>query len=88
KVEPLQKPYIHLVLSIPRFATFESVLEKAVELGVHTVRPVVSDFSFIRETKELKSTRVERWQKIIRAGTQQSGRGELLELSPVSTLQE
>ena len=42
-ITPLKKPFIHLVLSIPKFSPLESVLEKSVELGVSSLIPVTSE---------------------------------------------
>jgi 16S rRNA (uracil1498-N3)-methyltransferase len=86
-LEPLRKPWIRLVLSVPRYAKVDFILEKAVELGVHTVTLVVSDYSFPRKLSEMSDHRMQRWEKINRAAAQQSGRGELLELSKPNTLE-
>ncbi|MCB0355755.1 MAG: 16S rRNA (uracil(1498)-N(3))-methyltransferase, partial [Bdellovibrionales bacterium] len=37
-IPALKSPYIRLCLSIPKFSTFESLLEKSVELGIHRVQ--------------------------------------------------
>lgn len=71
-------PRLHLAVSLPKFATFESILEKSVELGVHSIQPFFSDFSFIKTANKISPSRTERWQKIVRSATQQSGRGELM----------
>jgi 16S rRNA (uracil1498-N3)-methyltransferase len=81
------KPRIHLALSVPKFPKVDWIVEKCVELGVHTIVPFVSDYSFIREQKELSVNKVSRWQKLITAATQQSGRGDLMKLEPVTSLE-
>jgi 16S rRNA (uracil1498-N3)-methyltransferase len=80
-IEPLPHPHLHLILSIPRFPVFEAVLEKSVELGVHSIQLAYSDFSFIRKQDEVLKKKRPRWEKIIQSATQQSGRGELLNLA-------
>lgn len=87
-VPPLKKPYIRLVMSVPRFPVMDAVLEKAVEMGVKSVHPVFSEFSFVRTAGALSDGKVQRWEKIIRSGTQQSGRGELMELHPATKLED
>jgi 16S rRNA (uracil1498-N3)-methyltransferase len=77
---PLRKPFIHLCLSIPKIATLESVLEKAVEMGVAEVHPFVSEFSFLRSPSKISDERMGRWEKIVISATQQSGRGELMKV--------
>ncbi|MCB0422955.1 MAG: 16S rRNA (uracil(1498)-N(3))-methyltransferase [Bdellovibrionales bacterium] len=85
-IPPLPQPWIHLCVSLPKFSTLEEILEKAVELGVHTLHPLISDFSFVKEAKKISDSKWERWQKIIVGATQQTGRGELLRVAPLTTL--
>jgi len=86
-IEPLKKPWIHLALSVPRYPKVDFILEKSVELGVHTVSLFVSDHSFPRELKDVSESRMARFEKINRAAAQQSGRGELMHLSKPDTLE-
>lgn len=88
QIPALQTPWIHLVLSVPRFPVFDAVVEKAVELGVKSIQPVFSDFSFIRSASSLSDNKVDRWKKIIRSATQQSGRGDLMELASARPLDD
>jgi 16S rRNA (uracil1498-N3)-methyltransferase len=79
-VPQLPEPYLKLALCVPRFPVLESVLEKAVEMGVHTVQLLTSDYSFIKSSEKISENKWERWQKIIVSSTQQCGRGELMTL--------
>jgi 16S rRNA (uracil1498-N3)-methyltransferase len=81
-IEPLPDPQIHLALSIPRFNVFEAVVEKAVELGVTAIHPFFSEFSFIRKQEDVWERKLPRFQKIVQSATQQSGRGEFMEILP------
>jgi 16S rRNA (uracil1498-N3)-methyltransferase len=74
----LPRPAIHLAMSIPRFPVFEAVVEKAVELGVTSIRPFFSDFSFIRTQSDIFDKKRARFEKIVMSATQQSGRGDLM----------
>ena len=58
----------------------DSIVEKAVEMGVQSILPFCSDFSFIRKPANLPDGKLERWQKIVISATQQSGRGELMKI--------
>ncbi len=82
----LKRPYLHLALSLPRPAKMDLIVEKAVELGVKTIHPFVSDFSFFRQSQDIQANKIQRWQKIIRAASQQSGRGDLMSLSSPQAL--
>jgi 16S rRNA (uracil1498-N3)-methyltransferase len=84
----LRKPYIHLILSVPKISTFETILEKAVELGVTSIQPVVSDFSFVKTLKSFPIEKLPRWQKIILQATQQSARGNILVLKEPKDLKQ
>ena len=79
-------PLIHLALSLPRFQTVDRVVEKMVELGVHKVHLFSSDFSFMKPKPKELEKKMERWRKIIRGATQQTGRGDLMELTEIVPL--
>ena len=73
----LKKPYLNLFLSMPKISTFETMLEKCVELGVKSIIPVFCEFSTIKSPTKLK---LSRWQKIIESASEQSNRGDLLKI--------
>ena len=79
-IAQLPRPHVHLALSIPRFAVMDSIIERAVEMGVTSILPFYSEYSFIRKAANLPAGKKERWQKIVISATQQSGRGELMEI--------
>lgn len=81
-----RQPWINLVLSMPKFSNFDLILEKSVELGVARIQMVVSDYSYIKSLKSFPHEKQGRWLKIIQQATQQSGRGNLLELTEVQSL--
>lgn len=83
----LAKPYITLALSIPKLPKVDWIIEKSVELGVHSIRPFVSDYSFLRKAGEITPARLSRWEKLAVAATQQSGRGDLMRVHPALTLE-
>jgi 16S rRNA (uracil1498-N3)-methyltransferase len=66
----------------------DAVIEKAVEMGVHTIQPFYSDHSFLRQEGSISENKIDRWKKIIISATQQSGRGDLLTLAPAVHLKE
>lgn len=72
---------IWLCLSLIKKDNFELVVQKAVELGVSHVVPIVA------ERSEKKNIHTERLNKIIVEATEQSGRGELLTVHDVTTLE-
>ncbi len=85
EIQPLAKPLIKLAICVPRFPVLESVVEKAVEMGVSEIQLLSSDYSFIKKSEKISDGKWERWLKIIKSATQQSGRGDLMALhSPIS----
>ncbi len=82
----LKKPYLHLCLSFPKVKTFEAVVEKSVELGVKSIYPFSSDFSFTKKLDEILEKKTGRWQKIITGASQQSGRADRMSLEKSMSL--
>jgi len=71
-----------LLLSIVKFDAFELALEKATELGVSAIVPLVA----ARSEKSLLAAapkRAQRWKKILREASQQSRRLRIPELTPL-----
>lgn len=87
-IDPLPRPHIHLALSLSRFPVMDAVVEKAVEMGVSSIQPFFSEFSFVRSDEKISQNKIDRWDKIIRSATQQCGRGELMKMRPAITFQE
>lgn len=81
-IAALPEPHIHIALSISRFPVMDAVMEKAVEMGVKSILPFFSEFSFVRKEEKISTNKIERWEKIIRSATQQCGRGELMTVHP------
>ncbi len=78
----LPKKNLWLCLSLIKKDNFELVVQKAVELGVSHIVPIVG------ERSEKKKINMERLEKIVLEATEQSGRGELLKVHPLTTLAE
>ena len=75
-----------LLLSIVKFDAFEFALEKATELGVSRIVPLVA----ARSEKSLLAAapkRAERWKKILLEASQQSRRLRIPELAPLTKLE-
>lgn len=72
-------PRLHLVAAIIKFDHFEWMLEKATELGVEQVAPVIAE----RSDKGLAAAsrkRIDRWRKIVRESSQQCRRWKTPEI--------
>jgi 16S rRNA (uracil1498-N3)-methyltransferase len=86
-VPPVPEPCIKLALAVPKWPILDAVLEKCVELGVHTVQPLLTEFSAIKKVADYAGNRQERLDKIIQSATVQSARGDLLKLCNPMTFQ-
>ena len=63
---------VHLAMSIIQLEKFELVLQKATELGVSSIIPLVTDRIELR--RERYVGKLERWNKIVFEAVKQSGR--------------
>ncbi len=82
---PPPSPHITLYAALIKFDRFEWLIEKATELGVARIIPVIAD----RAEKGLAAAapkRIERWRKIARESSQQSRRVQVPEISPPQPL--
>lgn len=71
---------IWLCLSLIKKDNFEFALQKAVELGVTHIVPIVT------ERSEKKKLNIERMKKIVIEATEQSGRGDIAHVGEPTTL--
>ena len=76
-------PIIHLYPALIRANRFDWVIEKAVELGARSIRPVVCERSLIDEAGD----RSERWRRLAIEAAEQSGRKLLPEVHPPQRLE-
>lgn len=88
EVPALPRPHIHLAISVPKIATLEGVLEKSVELGVHSIHPFFSDFSFVKTQSSILKDKRKRFEKILISATQQTGRADRLAFAEAVALDE
>jgi 16S rRNA (uracil1498-N3)-methyltransferase len=78
---PLPTPKnITVGVAITKKDTFELIAQKAAEIGVTTLVPLITERTIKKEVS------IERLQKIITEATEQSGRSGIMELSPITTL--
>lgn len=87
-IPPLPAPHIHIALAISRFPVMDAIMEKAVEMGVYSIQPFFSEFSFMRQQDKISQNKFERWDKIVKSATQQSGRGSLMKIHEVCSFKQ
>jgi 16S rRNA (uracil1498-N3)-methyltransferase len=71
---PESRLTITLVQALIKSDAMDLVIQKATELGVHTICVVKTDFSVVKLDEERSTRRVEHWQKVAQGACEQSGR--------------
>ena len=65
---------IHLVQGISRGERMDFVVQKATELGVKRISPVLTEYGVVKLDAERAAKRREHWQKVAASACEQSGR--------------
>jgi len=77
---------VTLALGMPANDRMDTVVEKATELGVMAIQPLVCERSVLRLDGERALKKVAHWQGVAIAACEQSGRTRVPEVRPVMTL--
>lgn len=79
KMERNHEPSVEVTLiqGLPKQDKLEWVIQKAIELGVHDIRPAMMEHSVVRLDKDKALKKQQRWQKIAEAAAKQSKRDEI-----------
>jgi len=82
---PLQ---ITLLQGISRGERMDFAIQKAVELGVRTIVPVITERCNVQLSRERAQKRIAHWQGVLVSACEQSGRSYLPELAEVTSLEQ
>lgn len=85
KESPLR---LNLVQGISKTDKMDWVIQKAIELGVAEITPVISQHTQLKKKPEIFENKMRHWQKIIVHATEQCGRCVLAKLNPIIELRE
>ena len=77
-------PEITLAQGIPKKAKMEYIIEKATELGVHRIVPIVSARTIVRPDEAGREKKASRWSRIAAEAAKQCGRVEVPEVSEIA----
>ena len=80
--------HINLVQAIPKGPKFDFIIQKATELGVSTISPVISERCVVRLEKERSDDKLRRWKKIALEAAQQSDRRDIPDIAPPLSLKD
>jgi len=75
-------PAFELLVALPRHRKLDDIIEKAVELGVSRITPLLSERTVVRlEKKEKAAARKRHWEKVAVGACKQSGNPFLPEIA-------
>lgn len=77
---------ITLFQGLPKADKFETIIQKATELGVNEIVPVEMKRSIVKLDEKSKERKLDRWQKIAKEAATQSGRNVIPKVSNVVNL--
>ncbi len=79
---------VTLALGVPANERMDSLVEKATELGVARIQPLITDRSVLRLDGERAQRRVAHWLGIARAAAEQCGRATVPEIAAWTSLHD
>jgi 16S rRNA (uracil1498-N3)-methyltransferase len=77
---------IHLAVGMPANERMDWLVEKATELGVASIQPLITERSVLRLSGERAEKKVAHWQSVAIAACEQCGGNQLPLIRPVATL--
>jgi 16S rRNA (uracil1498-N3)-methyltransferase len=79
---------VHLALGVPANERMDWLVEKATELGVASIQPLMTERGVLRLSAERAEKKQHHWQAIAHAACEQSGRNRVPQIHAVKTLSE
>lgn len=79
---------LHLFQGLPKGDKMEWIIQKAVELGVYEVIPMVTRRTVVKLDVKKEEARVKRWNGIAESAAKQSGRGIIPRVASVASFEE
>lgn len=80
--------HIHLVQGISRGERMDYTIQKAVELGITEITPVMTDRCVVKLGAERAQKRLQHWQGVMVSACEQCGRTRMPKLNPVQKLDD
>lgn len=79
-------PAVEIILlqSVLKGEKMDILIQKASELGVSKVIPVITERTIVKFSESRISSKEKRWQSIAREASQQSGRWDVPEIAPIT----
>lgn len=77
------KTYVHIFQGLPKADKLEWIIEKATEIGVKEITPVIMERTIVKLDEKDKNKKLERWRKIAEVASKQSGRDKILKVNNI-----
>jgi 16S rRNA (uracil1498-N3)-methyltransferase len=77
---PVVLPQLEVAVGIPKGKSFDLILQKAVEMGVNRIHPLVSDQGNVRFKAGEALSKRDKWQRILLEACKQCGQNHLPEV--------
>lgn len=83
KIEVSNEPstYLHIFQGLPKADKLEWIIQKAVEVGVAEITPVIMERTIVKLDDKTKIKKVERWKKIAEVAAKQSKRDKIMNIN-------
>ena len=79
---------LYLFQGLPKGDKMELIIQKAVELGVYEIIPVMTARTIVKLDEKKSARKLERWQSVSESAAKQSGRGVIPRVAPPVTFKE
>ena len=80
--------HLHLGQVISRGEKMDFTIQKAVELGVNEITPIISERCNVKLDEKRGQKRIAHWQKVIISACEQSGRNIVPTLNPITPIDD
>ncbi|MSR88919.1 MAG: 16S rRNA (uracil(1498)-N(3))-methyltransferase [Candidatus Margulisbacteria bacterium] len=85
---PKKEHRITLIQALPKQDKFAEIIKKCTELGIDEIIPVITERCLVKAHNIKQENKLERWNKIALAASEQSKRTALPEIHPIYALRE
>ncbi len=85
---PSVNPQLEIAVGIPKGKSFDLILQKAVEMGVNRIQPLLSDQGNVRLKAGEGDSKREKWQRVVLEACKQCGQNHLPQVMPPKSLED
>ncbi|OGT36571.1 MAG: 16S rRNA (uracil(1498)-N(3))-methyltransferase [Gammaproteobacteria bacterium RIFCSPHIGHO2_12_FULL_38_14] len=79
---------LYLAQGIARGEKMDWIMQKATELGVKKIFPIITERCNVKFDHEREAKRLTHWQSVVISACEQSGRTKIPDISPIQTLED